>query len=123
MPLESEIMAKIGLPMHYNYYNGSGSCRHIRQRAAQNLESVIQKQHDSEPTSIAPPDPELIRLLKKVAERGDSNQYMLTGTWIAASYIIAEHIHQATADEKARQEAYAHTANHIRQNYLSNKGW
>ena len=118
MPLETEIMGKIGFGEHFSWYNGSGSCKAIRQRAASKLEAAIQEEHNTDPTAIAPPDPRLIALLKKVAEEGDVSRYQLTRTWQAASNIIAAHIHQAQVDEEARQEAYSHLAQYIRRRYL-----
>ncbi len=121
MPLEETVMREIGLGNHYNWYNGSGSCRYIRQKAADTLSDVIQKHHDNG-EAIAPPDTALIQVLKRVASVGDDSDYSLTKTWQAASYIIAEHIHMANSDEVQRRESYERLKDYIEQNYIPNRG-
>ena len=105
LELETKIMGEIGLGNHYNWYNGSGSCRYIRIVAANRLHSTIQKYHDRG-EEIAPPHNLLISMVKDIAENVDSDAYTLTKTWQAASYVIAEHIHQAKASEEERTAAY-----------------
>jgi hypothetical protein len=117
MELESKIMAEIGLGNHYNWYNGSGSCGGIRRDAAEKLAEVIEKHHKAG-DRIAPPDKVLVKLVKEVAGAGDEDESTLTKTWVVASYIIAEHIHQAKSTDRDRQEAYDRVQAYIKKNYL-----
>jgi hypothetical protein len=117
LELESEIMNEIGLGQHYNWYNGSGSCQYIRQEAANRVAPAIQKYHEAgEP--IAQPDEDLVAILKRVAAIGDNSQYSLTKTWKAASYVIAEHIHQAGATEQDRTKAYGRLKQYVEKTFL-----
>ena len=118
MPLEETIMSEIGLGANYQWFNGSGSCRYLRQKAAEKLADAIQKHLDAG-EEIAPPDTELVALVKRVAQVGDQSEYELTKTWQAASYVIAEHIHQARGSEENRREAYERLKQYIEQNYIS----
>jgi len=120
MELESKIMAEIGLGNHYSWFNGSGSCGYIREEAAAKLAEIIEKHHKAG-DRIAPPDKVLVKLVKDVAERGDENDSTLTKTWVVASYIIAEHIHQAKSTDRDRQEAYDRVQAYIKKNYLPNE--
>ena len=117
LELESTIMNEIGLGAHYNWYNGSGSCQYIRQEASNRVGSAIQKHYDAgEP--IAQPDEDLVAILKRVATIGDDSEYSLTKTWQVASYVIAEHIHQAKATEQDRTKAYRDMKEYIKRNFL-----
>ena len=116
LELESVIMKEIGLGQHFNWYNGSGSCRGIRQEAANKVTEVIQKYHDAG-ESIALPDRDLIETLKQVALFGDTGEYSLTKTWEVASYVIAEHIHQANASEQDRTKAYRTLRIYLEENF------
>lgn len=152
MQLEETIMREIGLGNHYNWFNGSGSCRYIREEAAKKVGEKINAHAQEEPTAIAPAYQPLIETLQKIAsaESGayrdfDSHWYrvaeeqdrvkeigqeaaakekqerektawkpqgywpsardsVLTNTWEAASYVIAEHIHTAGLPEEERTE-------------------
>ena len=117
LELESKIMEEIGLHTHYTWYNGSNSCRYIRIEAANKLISAIQKHHDNG-EEIAVPNRRLINLLKHIAENGDSDDFILTKTWQAASYVIAEHIHQAKTSEEERVKAYGDLNRYLRSNFL-----
>lgn len=77
MELEAAIMKDIGfelkdpeytLGMGYNSYKGNPSCQEIRQEAAGLIEEVIKKYHNQDKDSIAPPDEDLIRTLKKLQQ-------------------------------------------------------
>jgi hypothetical protein len=117
LELETEVMRDIGLGNHYNWFNGSGSCRWIRQEAARKLLDAIKKRHEKG-ESIAEPDEELCATLTRIAQTSDTSEYSLTKTWKAASYVIAEHIHQATATPEKRKEAYARMLKYLQEHYL-----
>lgn len=117
LELESKIMEEIGLHAHYTWYNGSGSCRYIRIEAAEKLSDIIQKHHN-DGEDIAPPNNRLINTVKHIAENGDSDNYILTKTWQAISYVIAEHIHQAKTSDEERVKAFRDLNRHLRINFL-----
>jgi hypothetical protein len=119
MELESKIMTEIGLGNHYSWYNGSTSCRSIRIEAANKLFNIIQKHHNNN-EEIAIPEQSLINILKIIAEEGDSDEYSLTNTWQAASYIIAVHIHQTKTEENERNIAYNNLHKYLKNNFLKN---
>jgi hypothetical protein len=93
LPLEEQIMREIGLGNHYNWYNGSGSCEYVRQKAIEQLTQAIQSYADAG-EEILPPDRELIEFARQVAFHGEESQYSLTKTWEVVSYVIADHIHR-----------------------------
>ena len=117
LELETQIMEEIGLGNHYNWYNGSGSCRYIRNEATNKLFSVIQKHHDNG-EEIALPKNNLINTVKHIAEIGDSDNYTLTKTYQVVSYVIAEHIHQAKTSDEERDEAYRNLNRYLKSNFL-----
>lgn len=88
--LEQTIMAEVGFHSHYNWYNGSGSCVSIRERAVHLLAGAIQEQHDAG-GAIAAPDYTLIDLAKRAVAEEDS-QYGLTLTWRVVSDVIRAHM-------------------------------
>ena len=112
LPLEQTIMSEIGLGQHYNWFNGSGSCKYIRHQAADAMAGVIQA-HADKGEDIVPPDPSLIAEIKRISRQVDAaNQYTLTAVWIAASYTIAAHVN-AFADLEAIQR----TVEYLQQKY------
>ncbi len=117
LPLEETIMREIGLGQNYRWYNGSGSCQYIRQEAARRLSDAIKKHHKAG-AEIVQPISSLVRLVKDVAARGDEDQYVLTKTWQAASYVIAHHIHQFHVEEKSRAKETRRLAAYLRKTYL-----
>jgi hypothetical protein len=117
LELETEVMRDIGLGNHYSWFNGSGSCRWIRQEAARKLPDAIKERHEKG-ESIAEPDEELCATLTRIAQTSDTSEYSLTKTWEAVSYVIAVHIHQATATPEERKEAYKRTLNYLQEHYL-----
>lgn len=92
LELESKIMDEIGLGNHYNWYNGSGSCRPIRVQAVSKLRDAIKSHHDAG-EEIASPNNRLIAFARKVAGSSLDSNYMLTKAWEVCSYVIASHIH------------------------------
>ncbi len=100
LELESAIMTEIGLGMSYQWSNGSGSCEYMRQHAARELPSVIQKHHNAG-EKIVKPDSNLMALMEQ-ATRWDEDRYTLTIAWQVASYVIAAHIHAAYQPEEQR---------------------
>ncbi len=120
LELETEVMRDIGLGNHYNWFNGSGSCRGIRQEAAKKLPEAIKKRYEKG-ESIAEPDGQLCATLTQIAQSSDTGEYSLTKTWEAASYIIAEHIHQAKATPEKRKEAYASMLKYLQEHYLDGR--
>ena len=117
LELELEIMCEIGLGNHFDTYNGSGSCRYIRGEAANRIANVIQRHHDAG-EQIAQPDEDLIATLKRVAEIGDERDTSLTKTWQTASYVIAEHIHQARTTKGERAKEYSRLKQYLEENFL-----
>ncbi len=118
LELEKTVMSEIGLGAHYNYYNSSGSCSDVREEAARRLSDAIRKHHQNG-ESIAEPDERLCATLVEIAKVSDSSRYSLTKTWQAASYIIAEHIHQANATPLERKGAYDRMLKYLQEHYLS----
>jgi hypothetical protein len=118
LELETKIMAEIGLHANFNWFNGSESCRYVRQEAVKRLPEVIRKYHDADPRQIALPDAALMNILTRVSVEGDTRDTTLTKTWQAASYVIAAHIHQANAAENQRQEAYHELEGYLETNYI-----
>lgn len=117
LELEVKIMSEIGLGNSYKWYNGSGSCRYIRIEAANKLFDVIQKHHD-DGEEIASPENNLINIVKRIAESGDSDNYILTKTWQAASYVIAEHIHRIQMSDEEGFGAYRNLSRYLESNFL-----
>ena len=117
LPLEATIMEEIGLGNHYSYYNGSGSCQFIRKKAADKLQIII-KEYRLRGEIIGEADARLCAILKQIASNGDQSEFSLTNTWKAASYIVAEHIHQAKATPQKREVAYKNLALYLQQSYL-----
>jgi hypothetical protein len=91
LPLESQIMAKVGLSMHYDWFNGS-DCRSTRDAVCKLLPSAIQNAVNSG-EKIAPPNSDLINLLPEISAIEDRES--ITSTWEATSYIIRAHIEAA----------------------------
>jgi hypothetical protein len=89
LPLESEIMSRIGLGAHYNWFNGSGSCRHIRGQAVKDLEHVLSEYARENKT--AAPNSKCFELLNKIQSH-EEDSYTLTKTWQACSDVIYAHI-------------------------------
>ena len=117
LELETRIMQEIGLGRNYRWHNGSGSCLLTRQKAVEQLPKVIQQHHDAHEV-IAPPDEGLIAVLRSIAMIGEESMYVLTNTWQAISYVIAEHIHQADKPAQDRATAYQSLQMHLEQQYL-----
>lgn len=88
LPEEQAVMAAIGLGQHYNWYNGSGSCREVRHHAAERLAGAL-----SEAGYVV--NAALIELVKQVAYGGEESEYVLTKTWECASDVIQLSIHAA----------------------------
>lgn len=116
LELETQIMMEIGFGNHYSWYNGSASCRQIQIGAANSLPAKIQIHHDRG-EGIAVPNFKLINTLERIAAEGDD--YNLTRTWEAASYIIVEHVHQANSDEKEKTLAFTALDDYLKENYIS----
>lgn len=120
LELETAIMEEIGLGNHHSWYSGSGSCRFIRQEAAEKLPDIIRK-HKLKGDSVAEPDERLCEALKEIAQVGDTSEYSLTKTWKAASYVIATHIHQAGAEPEKRAKSYGQLLSYLQKSYLSGR--
>ena len=116
LELETQIMMEIGFGNHYNWYNGSLSCRGIRIEAVNRLSDKIQIHHDRG-EEIAAPNYNLIETLKRIAE--EESEYDLTKTWQAASYVIAAHM--AKTSEEERAEAYRNLNEYLKSNFLPKK--
>ena len=119
LPLESTIMAEIGLGANYRWYNGSGSCEYTRKKAARKVASAIQA-HVNAGDEIAAPNMRLIALVGRAACELDTNRYTLTKTWQVASDVIQAHIHGYGDPDflgqmtKSIQEHHFHSVSHKR---------
>jgi len=120
LKLESTIMQDIGFKDHFSWYHGSSSCARRARDAANEITKVIQKYHDAGEL-ISAPDEDLINLLKKVAEFGETSESSLEKTWQAASYIISKHIHYAGTPEKEKKKPYEDLKEFIKKVYLPPK--
>lgn len=116
LELETQIMMEIGLGNHYSWYNGSPSCRYIRIQATKRLAEKIQIHHDRG-EEIAAPNYNLICTLRSIADEGEDSE--LTKTWEMASYIIAEHIHQANIPQEEKKKAFERLNEYLREHYIS----
>ena len=112
LELESTIMTEIGLGMSYQWANGSGSCEYMRQHAARELPSAIQKHHNAG-EKIVKPDSSLMALMEQ-ATHWDEDRYTLTIAWQVASYVIAAHIHAAYHEPKEQATFLAEQEREIR---------
>jgi hypothetical protein len=119
MPLEEKIMQEIGLNNHYNWYNGSGSCVHIRNAAADKLSEVIyaNQRNEAGKLQIALPNQKIIKIVKMIAESYESSNSSLTNTWKVASEAIATHIHAATMEPDDRPAYFAKIEKYLQQHY------
>ena len=86
LDLEVEIMAAIGLAQHYNWFNGSGSCRGIRNEAIRRLPNAIRAAKRKGAKIVMPPK-DLLRMLEEISYQEESD-YSLTKTWTALSDAI-----------------------------------
>lgn len=86
LELESEIMAQIGLGQHYTWFNGSGSCYGIRNKAIRLLPVRI-RAAKRRGEKIAMPPKNLLDMLVEVSRR-EQGDYVLTKTWQALSDAI-----------------------------------
>lgn len=91
--LESKVMEGIGLGQHYSWFNGSGSCRYIRNAAIDKLTQVASENG----LTIAPEWTAYCRTASRADECGGS-QYRLTNVWIACSYAIQDAIYRSEGD-------------------------
>jgi hypothetical protein len=92
--LEQEVMQGIGLGQNYRWYNGSGSCSHIRRKAVDQLVSVAEKKG----LQISSDWVAHCRKATRVDQVG-SGQFGLTNTWIACSYAIQDAIYRHEGGE------------------------
>lgn len=117
-PLESEIMADIGLGSYPLYYIGSSSCGWIAREAARRLPDALRKRHEAG-EEVASPHDRLIRLLRAVAESSDMYATALTPTWETASYVIQAHLYAYhDKDTKKREATWRTFEKEIRERYL-----
>lgn len=94
--LESKVMEEVGLGQHYSWFNGSGSCRYIRNAAIDKLAQVASKNG----LTVSEKWLAHCRLASRVDECGNS-QYRLTNVWIACSYAIQDAICRKEGGESA----------------------
>ena len=94
--LESKVMEEIGLGQNYRWFNGSGSCRYIRNNAIDKLVSVAQQNG----LTISPSWLSHCRTANQIDNFG-SSEYGLTNVWIACSYAIADAISRLESGESA----------------------
>jgi hypothetical protein len=119
LELEVELMNLIGLGNHYQWYNGSPSCATIRLAAASKVEQAIINAYESG-KEIAPPNMQILQTAMRIAEVGETDDYTLTNTWIACSYVIAEHIHQANSTDEEREDGFHKLRSFLKKTYLKN---
>jgi len=116
LKLESEIMARIGLGNHYQWFNGSTSCAAYRNSAVAKLKKAIQAAHD-DGKHICPPQDDLIDLARRA--RGlDQSDCTLTKTWQACSHVIAIHIHLHGLYKKRQQQGGKKAFGEMKADYL-----
>lgn len=115
MPLEETIMTEVGLGMHFNWFNGSGSCEYVRRHAVDLLTEAIQKHHDAG-EQIAAPNAEMIALARE-ATRWDDSQYVLTKSWQVTTEVIATHIHGFYEPEEKRANWFREMTQNLRRCY------
>ena len=102
LPLEDEIMEEIGLGRHYYWYNGSGSCIHIRQAAVDKLYRVLLARWQAgEP--VAFPNLDQVELAHQAATIVDREDYTLTLTWQACANVIRWHMAQWHLDRAGKK--------------------
>lgn len=91
--LEQTVMTDIGLNRHYSWFNGSRSCRGIRQSAIARLPGTA-KIHG---LTISP---EWMEQLNKadIADQINSGDSGLTNVWVMASYAIQDAIYRQEGD-------------------------
>ena len=94
--LESKVMKEIGLGQHYSWFNGSGSCRHIRNAAIGNLAQVA----SANGLTVTPEWLAYCRTASQVDNVG-GGEYRLTNVWIACSYAIQDAIYRSEGGESA----------------------
>lgn len=94
MELETQIMREIGLGQHYSWFNGSGSCRGIRDNAIAQL-SVKCKAHG---LTVSPAWMAYCQEASRV-DNINGNVYSLTNVWVACSDAIADAIHRSQGGE------------------------
>lgn len=94
LELESTIMDEIGLGNNYRWYNGSGSCGHIRAKAVAMLPQVAGKHN-----LIIPADWLTYCQTAIQVDQVNSREYGLTNTWVACSYAIREAMDRSRGDE------------------------
>lgn len=94
--LEQAVMREIGLGNHYSWFNGSGTCKYIRQSAVDKLANVA-REHG---LSISSDWLRHCKIANQV-DQVDDNQYSLTNTWVACSLAIQDAIYRKEAGEGA----------------------
>ncbi len=87
--LERTVMMEIGLGNNYRWFNGSGSCRYIRQGAVGKLAEAARKHG----LSIASTWLARCKVANQV-DAVDSGEYGLTNTWVSCSYAIQDAIYR-----------------------------
>ncbi len=92
--LEPTVMMGIGLGNNYHRFNGSGSCRYIRQGAVGKLAEAARKHG----LSISEPWLARCKTANQV-DAIDSDECGLTNTWVACSYAIQDAIYRKEGGE------------------------
>jgi hypothetical protein len=100
--LEQKLMSEIGLGCHYGFYNGSGSCRGIREKAVRLLPEVIRQAHE-EGKETALPDQRLIDLAVLATHCENHEELDLTKTWQVCSTVLQIHCQLHFTPEAERE--------------------
>jgi hypothetical protein len=82
------------------YFNGSGSCRGLRTKAARELGDAIHEAIAGG-AKLAEPDEECLQIVRDVAAFGDESEYVLTRTYAALADCIRAHEYAAHGAENA----------------------
>ncbi len=89
-PIEQQVMAAIGFGSHYNWYNGSGSCKG---RAREALRLLPMKLEAEEMTL----DPQWAAAIQQAI--GEDSEYGLTMAWKACSYAIQDALYRKAGSQ------------------------
>ena len=114
--LEQTVMNEIGLGNNYRYFNGSGSCRYIRNNAIDLLPKAMKKHK----LSLSKKWAEVLRKAS-MADEIDGHEYALTNVWVTASYAIQDGIYRKEGGKgiNATDDHFSFFDSEAKENYFS----
>ena len=89
-PIEEKLMNQLNLCHSYHYSNGSMSCRHIRREAVDKLPVILTKNE----FTVSKNWIEIVKKAEFADSCADSDESILTNTWMACSYAIQDAIYR-----------------------------